>query len=69
MDVVWKLFALHCFVFLGAASIPYAQAAILNLPHPYLRRTVVFIDTGCLAHAHYFSTYRKTLIFRVLYIS
>ena len=24
-----------CFVFLGSAPIPYVQAAILNLPHPY----------------------------------
>ena len=33
-DVVCKFFALLCFIFWGAASIPYAQAAILNLPHP-----------------------------------
>ena len=34
-DVVCKLFALLCFVSLGAAPIPYVQAAILNLPYPY----------------------------------
>ena len=32
---MYKLFALLCFVFLGDAPIPYVQAAILNLPHPY----------------------------------
>lgn len=35
-DVVRKLFAILCFVFLGAALIPYVQAAILNLPCPHL---------------------------------
>ena len=34
VDVVCKLFALLCFIFLGAAPIHYAQMAILNLPHP-----------------------------------
>ena len=38
-DVVYKLFALLCFVFLGAAPILYVQVAILNLPHPYVRST------------------------------
>ena len=33
-DVVHKVFALLCFIFLGAAPIPYVQEAILNLPHP-----------------------------------
>ena len=35
-DAVCKLFELLCFVFLGAAPIPYCmyvQAAILNVPH------------------------------------
>ena len=36
-NVVWKIFALNCFVFVGAAPISYVQAAILNLPHPYLK--------------------------------
>ena len=31
---LYKLFAFVCFVFHGAAPIPYVQAAILNLPHP-----------------------------------
>ena len=34
MDVVCKLFELLRFIFLGAAPILYALAAILNLPHP-----------------------------------
>ena len=33
-EVVCRRFALLCFVFLGAAPIPYVQAAILNLLHP-----------------------------------
>ena len=35
-DVVYKHFGFVCFVFHGAAPIPYVhvQAAILNLPHP-----------------------------------
>ena len=32
-DVVYKHLEVICFVFHGAAPIPYAQAAILNLPH------------------------------------
>ena len=39
-----KLFELLCFVFLRAAPIPYVQVAILNLPHSYLRSTIVFLD-------------------------
>ena len=31
-DVVYKNFAFICFVFCGAAPIPYVQVAILNLP-------------------------------------
>ena len=45
-DVVCKLFALLCFVFLWAAPIPYVQAAILNLPDPQLRSTTVLLDNG-----------------------
>ena len=33
-EVVYRHFAFLCFVFLGAAPIPYVQAAILNLLHP-----------------------------------
>ena len=33
-DVVCKHFGFVCFVFHEAASIPYVQVAILNLPHP-----------------------------------
>ena len=38
-DVVCKLLAFLCFVFHGAAPVPYVQAAILNLLHQYLRST------------------------------
>ena len=34
VHVVCKLSALVCFVFLGAAPIPYVQAAVLFLPPP-----------------------------------
>ena len=44
-DVVCKFFALLCFVFHEAAPIPYGQAAILNLPHPYLGSTTVLLDS------------------------
>ena len=40
-DVVCRLFSSLCFVFLRAAPIPYAQAAILNLPH---RSTIILLD-------------------------
>ena len=39
------LFAFLCFVFHGAAPIPYVQMAILNLTHPYLRSTTILLDT------------------------
>ena len=35
---------------LGAVPIPFAQVAFLNLPHPYIRSTVVLVDNlsgGC----------------------
>ena len=43
-DVVCKLFAFVCLVFLGAALTPYVhvQATILNLSHPSLRSIVLF---------------------------
>ena len=44
MDVAYKIFAFLCFVLNGAASIPYVPAAILKLPHFYLRRTIVLLD-------------------------
>ena len=44
VDLVRKLFALFYFVFVGVAPIPYVQAAILNLPHPYLRSTTALLD-------------------------
>ena len=37
-------FVFLCFDFHGAAPILYVQAAILNLPHPYLRSTTVLLD-------------------------
>ena len=43
-DAVHKLSAFVRFAFHGAASIPYIQAAILNLPHPQLRSTTVLLD-------------------------
>ena len=41
--MVYKLFALLCFVFHGAAP-PYVQVVILNLPHLYLRSTTILLD-------------------------
>ena len=32
-DIPCNLLALLCFILLGAAPIPYVQAAILDLPH------------------------------------
>ena len=40
MNVVCKLFVLLSFLFHGAA----VQVAISNLPHPYLRSTLVLLD-------------------------
>ena len=40
-DVVYKLSAFVCFVSHEAVPIPYVQAAIWNLPHPYLRNAVI----------------------------
>ena len=45
-----KAFTCNCFISLscdypGAAPITIAQAAILNLSHPYLRSTTVLLDT------------------------
>ena len=45
-DVVYKHFGFVCFVFHGAAPIPYLQAAILNLPHAYLSSTTVLTDSS-----------------------
>ena len=44
-EVVCKLFELLCFVFLGAAPIPYVQAAILTWPILNLRSTTVVLDS------------------------
>ena len=43
--VVCKLFALLCFVFLGAAPMPYVLAPILILSHPYLSSTTGLVDS------------------------
>ena len=43
-EVVYKLFVFVCFVFYGAAPIPYVQMTILNLAHPKLRSTTVLLD-------------------------
>ena len=49
-DVVFKLCLLLCFVFLGAAPIPYVQKAILNLPHSYLRHTTIHVLLNVYMH-------------------
>ena len=41
-NVVCKLFVFLCFVFHGAAPIPYVQTAILNLLHPYLSSIILY---------------------------
>ena len=50
-------FALRCFVFLGAAPIPYVEAAIVNLLHPYLISTctTVLLDIYVLLCCVYLS--------------
>ena len=55
-DVVCKLYALLCLVFLGTAPIIYEQATILNLSHfepcpayqEELYRTSSYVGQGCL---------------------
>ena len=42
---VYKSYASLGCDYLGAAPIPYVQEAILNLPNPYLRSTIVLLDT------------------------
>ena len=44
-DVVCKLFVFFCFVFVELLLYcMYIQAAILNLPYPYLRSTTLLLD-------------------------
>ena len=43
-DIVYMLYVLLFFVFRWAASIPYIQAVILNLPQLYLRGITLLLD-------------------------
>ena len=38
---IYKSFGLLCCDYLGAASIPYIQDAILNLSNPYLKEAIM----------------------------
>ena len=57
VHVVYKLFALLCFVFQGAAPMPYVQATNFNRPHLDLRSTTVLLDSMCKCDKYIVNSY------------